>query len=170
MTQKEAYYNAITAVMSEHEVEFVESETVCKDVFTKEMRDQVIGIVMTGFQNKTIPLKDTPANREKLSNPAKLKEYAISTLNNWFLKDPRLNGGVQHKIKNPGSRAGQGDKIVQNYKALQSQFPADSEQYELIEQKIQARKAEIAAEKARNNQKEVDLSLIPDELKKELGL
>ena len=91
---------------------------MCKDVFTKEMRDQVIGIVMTGFQNKTIPLKDTPANREKLSNPAKLKEYAISTLNNWFLKDPRLNGGVQHKIKNPGSRAGQGDKIVQNYKVF----------------------------------------------------
>ena len=168
-TQRQAYYNAITSVMSEHGVEFVENETVCKDVFTKDMRDEVISIVMSGFQNGTIALKDTPSNAEKLANPSKLKEYAISTLNNWFLKDTRLNGGVKHEIKNKGSRAGQGDKLVKNYKALQAQFPVGSEQYNLIQGKIDARKAEIQAEKAKS-QAQVDMSLIPDDKRKELGL
>ena len=170
LSQRAAYYNAITAVLEENGVEFVESSTVVKDVMTKEMKDEVLSIVTAGFADRSIALKDTPANRDKLNDPTKLREYAKSTLHNWLIKDTRLNGGVQHKIKNPGSRAGQGDKIVQNYKALQSQFPVDSEQYKLIQGKIDSRKAEIAAEKARNNQKEVDLSLIPDELKKELGL
>jgi len=170
MSQKAAYYNTITSVLKENKVKFEENKTVVKDVLTKEMRDQVIGIIMTGFKAGKIPLKDTPANREKLADEAKLKEYTISTLNNWLLKDERFNGGVQHKIKNPGSRAGQGDRIVKNFQALQAQFPADSEQHRLLQTKIDARKQEVAAEKAKKSQREVDLSLIPEDLKKQLGL
>ena len=169
-TQRSAYFNAITSVLEENGVEFVESQTVVKDVITSEMKEEVMSIVIAGFNNGTIALKDTPANQEKLANPSKLREYAKSTLHNWLIKDTRLNGGVKHEIKNKGSRAGQGDKLVKNYKALQVQFPVGSEQYNLIQTKIDARKAEIAAEKAKASQKEVDFSLIPDDLKKELGL
>jgi len=169
-SQRAAYYNAITSVLKENKVKFEENKTKVKEVLTSEMKEQVMSIIVAGFKARTIALKDTPANQAKLSDDAKMREYAKSTLHNWLLKDIRLNGGVEHKIKNPGSRAGQGDRIVKNYQALQAQFSPDSEQYTLLQTKIDTRKQEVAAEKAKKTQREVDLSLIPEDLKKQLGL
>ena len=166
--QKVAYFNAITSVMKENNKEFVENQTVCKESFNTEMRSQVIEIVMAGFKAGTIPLKDTPANKEKLADDAKLRDYANSTLTNWLNKDTRLNGGVKHIIKNKGSRAGQGDKFVKNFKALQAQFEPGSDQHALIQGKIEARQAEIRTSKSKKV--EVDLDLIDPELRAELGI
>ena len=169
-SQRAAYFKAITSVLKENKVNFEENKTVVKSVLTSEMREQVISIVCAGFKNGSISLKDTPSNREKLADAAKLKTYARGTLTNWLAKDKRLNGGVDHEIKKPGSRAGQGDKEVQNFKALQAQFAPGSKQYDIIQGKIDERKAKIAAEKAAKKHREVDYSLVPDELMKELGL
>ena len=170
MNQKEAYYMAITSVIKESGINFEESSTVCLPVFTKEMRKQVVAIVCEGFRNKTIGLKDTPANAEKLANPAKLQDYAYSTLTNWLNKDTRFNGGVKHEIKNKGSRAGQGDKNLKNLKLLRDsgKFEVGSDQYKMIETKITERIAVITAEKRKKT--EVDLTQIDPALLEELGL
>ena len=168
MNQKEAYYNAITNVINENNIEFVESETVVKTHFNTELRGQVIEIVMVGFKDGSIPLKDTPANKAKLADDAKMRDYANSTLTNWLNKDTRFNGGTKHEIKNKGSRAGQGDKIVKNYKALLAGFEAGSEKYAIIEAKINERQAEIKASKTKTV--EVNLDLLSDELREALGL
>ena len=169
MNQKESYFNAITNVLKEDKVKFVENETVVKSIITTEQKTKVLAVIIAGFNSGKIELKDTPSNKEKLADATKMETYARQTLKNWLDKDLRLNGNVPFEFKKPGSRAGQGDKVAKNLKALRDTFEVGTKQYEICSAKYEARVAEVKASK-KTSKKEVDYSLIDPELKKQLGI
>ena len=97
----------------------------------------------------------------KYDTEAKIKTYTNGLVSNWLRKDTRLNGGVKHQIKNPGSRAGSGDEVIKNLKRLASTL-SNPEQLAAVQAEIDKRLAQLKAEKAKNV--EIDMSLIPVDL------
>ena len=157
-TQKNAVYNAIKSLKS-----FDDGDRV---TLTKEERASVIEIVSAGFEADEVALKDQ-AKEKYLGNPAALKKYTDSLVRNWQNKDTRINGGTKHTIKNPGSRAGSSDAVIKNLKLLKTTLTDESKISE-VDAAIQARQAELQAEKAKSV--EIDLDVIPAELRESLGL
>ena len=147
MSQKEAVYTTVKSVLAE-DGERLE--------LSKPLKDQVISILVTGFNNGEIELKSKQDN---------IKSYVNGLLNNWLRKDKRFNGGVVYKAKNPGSRTGQQDPMVKNLRILLSTLPEGSEAYEACKARMEQRIAEVKAEKARTQVKEIDFSCIPDDIK-----
>ena len=168
MKQSEAVYSATTSVLNDNDVKFVEGEQSITEVMTDEMRKSIISIIVEGFKNKEVDLKDTESNRAKLANDSKLREYAGGLVSNWFRKDKRFNGNVKYQAKNPGSRSGQSDSKLKALRNLKKQFEAAGKETEEIDGYITARLTEINAEKAKKI--EVDMDEIPAELKETLGL
>lgn len=111
MTQEEAVFQAITNVCGEQ-------EDGAKFEPSKEERAQITEILVESFKAGKIALKDTPSNREKLSDDAKMRNYCSGLQSNWLRKDPRLNGNVKYVAKNPGSRAGSTDATVKSMRTL----------------------------------------------------
>jgi hypothetical protein len=126
----------------------------------KDLRSQVYEIVANGLFHGDINMTDTA--REKYNTEEKLRtKYVPGLVNNWLRKDTRLNGGVKYQAKNPGSRAGSGDKVVRELKKLRSTLTDDS-QIQTVNTEIDKRMAEIQAEKAKSI--EIDLSVLPEHL------
>jgi len=159
MNQRQATYNAVRSVLTNSGVEFTDGMNA-KSVMTKELRSQVNEILCAGFLAGEIELKDTESNRAKLADRKALMEYVSGLQTNWLNKDERLNGGVEHEIKNPGSRAGTGDAQLKALRALRS---TKSDPYEIaeIEAHIERRLTEIAKPK----QVTVNFDDLPEELK-----
>ena len=157
LNQKNAVFAAACSVLEQDSFD----EAV---VLTKEQRASVIEIVAEGFSNFEVELKEE--SREKYNTPAKLKTYTNSLVSNWVRKDKRLNGDVQHTIKNPGSRAGSGDAVIRELKKLKSTF-TEQDQIDACDTEIEKRMAVIKAEKAKDV--EIDMSLIPEDLRDLLG-
>jgi len=151
MNQKEAVFQAVNAVFSEHGIAF-ESGMDANTLLTKELKGQVVEILFTGFQNKTVGLSATIED-------AHLKGYCSSLLSNWLRKDTRLNGGVKYVAKNPGSRAGSGDEQVKAMKQLLKIHPGDED----IINALNARLAEIGASKV--NTPTVNFEALPEALR-----
>lgn len=139
-TQREAVYGAVKSVFAEHNMEFRDGIDA-KSVMTKEHRAQVNAILCVGFMTGQIEFKDTESNRAKLADQSLLKEYVSGLQSNWLAKDDRLNGGVDHEIKNPGSRSGSGDPQLKALRALLS--TVEPSQRPEIQSYIDARIAEI---------------------------
>lgn len=148
MNQKEATYNAITSAFENAGVSFEDGD-VSKDILTAEMRSEVRKTLFTGFRNGEISYKEEFAET-KLNNDFELNKYVAGLVSNWVKKDKRLNGNVQYKIVNPGSRAGQGDETVKALRSLIKQLTAAGNTSGLAEAKeaLSVRQAEIAATKA----------------------
>ena len=157
INQKTAVFNATCSVLDQDSFDGAIE-------LTKEERAQVIAIVAEGFATGEVELSDNA--RAKYSTDAKLKTYTNGLVSNWVRKDKRLNGNVQHTIKNPGSRAGSGDAVIRELKKLKSTF-TEQDQINAVETEIEKRMAIIKAEKAKDV--EIDMSLIPDDLKDLLG-
>lgn len=152
-SQKEAVYSTVKSVLAENGVEH---EDFTKLDMTKEMKQQCISILVHGFEQGEIELKSQQEN---------LKSYVNGLLNNWLRKDKRFNGNIKYKAKNPGSRTGQQDPMVKNLRILLSTLPEGSEAYEATKARIETRVAEIKAEKAREQVKEIDFTAIPEDIK-----
>jgi len=131
---------------------------------TKEQRDSVIEIVTQGFMNGEIEMKDQ--SKEKHDTEAKIRTYTNGLVSNHLRKDLRLNGNVPYAAKNPGSRAGAGDSVIKELKKLQSTM-TDPTQVQLVQDEIDKRLATIKASKAKDV--EIDMSLIPEDLRALLG-
>jgi hypothetical protein len=144
MNQKEATYQAIIAVTG------FTGEGICEP--TREQRAQVNMILFEGFRNGAIQL-------DREFTDSELKSYVSGLQSNWLRKDKRLNGGVQHVAKNPGSRAGSGDPQLKALRALLGTLTDASDRAE-VEGYIAARQAELA----RINAPTVDFSKLPAEL------
>ena len=168
MKQNEAVYSATMSVLEDNDIQFEDGDNI-NTLITPDMRQDVIGIVMEGFKTGKVDFKDTPANKEKLANDTKLKEYVSGLVSNWYRKDLRLNGGEKYAAKNPGSRAGQGDDQLKAMRALSKQYKGvDEDRYATIETAIATRVEQIRAEKAK--QVQVNIDVLPADLVKSLGL
>ncbi len=146
MNQREAVFTFVSEVTNVEQGVKIELST--------EERKQVIAMLVAGFEAEEISLKSEQNDIEK---------YSKSLLANWLKKDKRLNGGVDHVIKNPGSRAGSGDEQVRTLRALKKET-TDPTRITKIDEMIQARLAEIKPEK------KVDTSCLSDEQLEALGL
>ena len=160
MNQKEATFNAIVSVLEESGIKY---EPGVKVDLNTDQRKTVTNMLVAGCMEGHIDMKE--ASRAKHDTVEKQYKYWYGTVKNWLDKDTRLNGGVKHQIKKPGSRAGQSDPQLKNMKALLIQVEAAGtpEQIEAVKNEIAKRQAEIAAEKAKKV--EVNIDLLPDDLK-----
>lgn len=161
VTQRQAVYSAVVSVFNENGIEFFDGVDA-KAKMNKEHRGQVNAILVVGFMTGQIELKDTEANRAKLADASLLKEYVSGLQSNWLAKDERLNGGVDHEIKNPGSRTGSGDEQLKALRALHSTLTNPSEKAE-IQEMIDKRIAEISVTKAK--QVEINYNALPESLR-----
>ena len=168
MNQKDAVYQATYNVLADNDITF-EDHSDITEVMTKEYRTLIICIVCEGFKAGEVQFKDTPANKEKLGDDGKLKEYVSGLVSNWHRKDKRFNGNTTYKLKNPGSRAGQGDEQLKALRALYKQFKGvDDGKATEIQTAIDTRVGQIRTEKAK--QVQVNIDALPAELVESLGL
>ena len=167
MTQREAVYNATKAVLKENAVQFEDGDNIA-DVMTDELRKSIMAIVVEGFKNGEVELKDTPSNQEKLASDSKLNSYVSGLVSNWFRKDKRFNGNTKYVAKNPGSRTGQSDSKLKALRNLKKMMDTKGQDSTEVDAYIEARVNELAAEKAKKI--EVDFNEIPAELKESLGI
>lgn len=155
--QKEGVFQAVCAVTEQDSFDSAVE-------LTKEQRSSVIEIVTQGLMAGEIDFSD--AARAKYDTEAKVKTYTNGLVSNWLRKDKRLNGGVKHQIKNPGSRAGAGDPILKNLKLFRSTL-TEPDHIAAVDAEIEARQAALKTERAKKV--DIDMSLIPDDLKDLIG-
>ena len=141
--QKTATYEAIQSV-----IDFTDGTKVS---LTKDQKAEVKAILVSGFENGEIELN---------SKQEDLGKYVNGLINNWLRKDKRLNGNVEYKAKNPGSRAGQGDPQIKNLRLLKKTV-TDPTAIADIDAAIKARLAEIKPV----NTPKIDATAIPEEFK-----
>lgn len=146
MNQKEATYNAICHVTG------FDGDGAFS--ITPEQRKQVNAILFTGFRAGTIEIAVDFDDKD-------LKSYVSGLQSNWIRKDKRLNGNVKYEAKNPGSRAGTGDAMLKNLRALHSQVTEPTEKAE-IQGYIDARTTELSVAK----QVVIDAAVLPEALKR----
>lgn len=159
VNQKTGVYNAIVAFCAENDIPFEDGMSFEP---TKEQRATIVGMVAAGLEAHEIEMSDKA--REKYTDLSKLKTYSNGLVSNWVRKDKRLNGGVKHVIKNPGSRAGSGDAILRELRKLRKTL-TDEAQIAVVDTEIEKRIEIVQAEKAKKV--EINTDLLPEEL---LGL
>lgn len=159
MKQSDAVVAAVTTVLANAGIGFEEGQNA-HPLLTKELRSQVAAILFEGFKSETIDLKTD-------YDDAQLRKYIPGLVTNHVGKDKRLNGGVNHKIKNPGSRAGSSDPQIKALRALMSNVTDESERAE-IQVHIDARLQEIGETKAKKTVK-VNYEDLPEDLKAKYG-
>jgi len=92
VSQRDAVYEATVKALQSAGVLFNPGSTNVKDVATSQVRKAVIEHLCQQFREGKISLKDTPANKTKLSDSEKLKGYVSSLVSNHWKRDPQLNG------------------------------------------------------------------------------
>jgi hypothetical protein len=160
LSQSQAVLKAVKQVLAEAGIQFEEGQDA-KQYLTPEMKKQVINILMAGFKDQTIKLKDTPSNRAKLENEAELRKYCSGLQNNWLNKGKTLNGGVEYVAKNPGSRTGNSDPQIKALRALRAGL-TDPSEIEEIDGYIAQRLKQIQPVKVKTQT--IDFSVLPTEL------
>jgi len=158
MNQREACFAVISNIKK--------FEPNTKVSLTDGERKEVVNRLTDMFLNDEVEMKDTEANSVKKQDPAKMKSYVIGLVNDFFRKDKRVNGNIAYEASAPGSRP-----TDQKLKVLMAVYQiAISENNEEAKAKIyeaiEARKAEV---KKPAKQKEIDYSLLPDDIRELLG-
>jgi len=154
LKQSTAVINAVMQVKPD----FEQNSDVGLDVIAGETRKAVCAIVTAGIVSGEIR-----CDKIDVTDEAAVKKYVPSMVSNWLRKSPKLNGGTAHKIKNPGSRAGSGDKALKNMRALAKVHKDNPETLAEIQKHIDERVATLKAEKVKHI--ELDMDAIPDSLK-----
>ncbi len=168
INQREAVYVTTMNILGDNSIPYDDGqEGGVEKVVTKDMRAQILNVIVAGFQAGEIDM--STEGKAKYEDEKKLRGYVSGLVSNWFRKDPRLNGGGKYVAKNPGSRAGSTDDQIKALKALREAKADDAEALAAIDAAIEARKSEIQATKKVELTAEM-IALIPAELKTKLGL
>jgi len=112
-SQKQVVYQAICALLKETHRPFGEG---VKPDLSPEDRKTITTMIVTAIE--TGEMEFSSKARLKHDTPEAIRVYATSLLSNWNRKDDRLNGGIKHSIKKPGSRIGKDDGLLKSLKAL----------------------------------------------------
>lgn len=155
-TQKECVFGIVSGMM--------DINGVVKP--TKEQLKEVYEMVAQELFDGTANFSDE-ARAKYPTLEAIRKEYVPGMVSNWLRKDLRLNGGQKYETKNPGSRAGSGDEVLKNLKALKTTL-TEPEHIAAVDAEIAAR-LEILGKTAKKTVT-IDLDKIPEELRNLLGL
>lgn len=164
MNQRQATVNAILSTLKESGISYeLNSSTPVSEVLTDAHKAKVRDILFMGFKNKQIAYSQE--FESKVQDDAELKKYVSGLLNNWIRKAPEFNSNQKYQAKNPGSRQGSQDEQIKEMKKLLP-ITQDAKAKEAIQTAINNRLAEIKPEKSVT----VNLDVIPEELRKALGL
>lgn len=156
-SQRDATFDVVSQVLKNHKIEFVPGKTDARPHFERKspLRAEAIGMLVAIFTHGDAPLsKEAKAQTD-------LNKYCSGLLNNWLRKDSDFNGGAEYVPK-----VGAGDEMIKNLKLLLATKP---EAADVINAEIQKRQAQIAAEKAKSKVKEIDVSKLPEHLRKLVG-
>lgn len=154
--QKEGVFSAIVELFGFSGGKFVP---------TKDQRKELIECVTEGIMSGFIEFSEEA--KAKYVTKDDVRGYVNGMVSNWLRKDVRLNGGEKYVTKNPGSRAGQGDEVLKNLKALRTTL-TEADHIAAVDLEIEARTAELAKSKAKTVT--IDMDKIPAELRAQLGL
>jgi hypothetical protein len=111
-SQKQIVHNAIMAFLQENGFS-LENKKV---ELTHNDRKTIVTMIVTAIDSGDMHL--SAAARAKHDTPKKIRNYSTGLLSNWLRKDHRINGGLRHKTKNPGSKANQDDEIIKSLKSM----------------------------------------------------
>ncbi len=125
--QKEGVYSAVCSILGESH--FDERVNL-----SSEQRASVLDIVTGSLLDESISMTDKA--RVKHDTEVKMRTYAQGLLTNWINKDKRLNGWIDYKAKNPGSKRGQKIPEVIELRKLLKQQANNPEVCTAIEAKI----------------------------------
>lgn len=158
-TQRQATVETILSTYSNYSGNEYQlnGEVIINDVFTSEMKKQAQDTLFTMFKSGNVLYR--PEFQAKVDDDAKLKSYVSGLLNNWLRKAKELNNGQTYQAKNPGIRAGSGDKQVRELKKLLSKVKGtehESKVQEAINKRIEEIKPEAKIE--------INTEFIPAEL------
>ena len=132
-------------------------EVIMSDVFTSDMKKQTQDTLFTMFKSGHVQYR--PEFQVKVDDDAKLKSYISGLLNNWLRKAKELNNGEAYVAKNPGIRAGSGDKQVRELKKLLAKVKGTANEAK-VQAAIDKRLEEIKPEA----KIEINTEFIPAEL------
>lgn len=162
LSQKEAVFSAVKSLFSQNGGSFTE---FTKIELSKDERATVTQMVVAGISAGDVVFSDDA--RAKYNTPEKIKGYVSGMVGNWLTKDKRLNGNEKYTPANPGSRAGQGDEVIKNLRALRGTL-TDADQLAAVDSEIEKRKGEISTSKTKHV--EVNYDAIPADLLEKLNL
>lgn len=91
LSQKEIVYERVIQVVKENKLT-VKSNQPILELLNPDLYNSLIKNVCDDFLTGKASLKDTPANKDKISDLNQLKIYVRGLCNNWLRRDPRLNG------------------------------------------------------------------------------
>jgi hypothetical protein len=111
-SQKQVVHNAIIAFLQENGLSLNDN----KVELTHNDRKTIVTMIMAAIDSGDMHL--SVAARAKHDTPKKIRNYSTGLLSNWLRKDHRINGGLKHKINNPGSKANQDDEVIKSLKSI----------------------------------------------------
>jgi hypothetical protein len=160
-SQKDSVYAAVKAFLDEKGILHDDGQEVKLD---KDGRKTVIEMISQSALQGDMALSAEAA--AKYNTIETMRGYVNGLLSNWLRKDTRLNGGGKYVAKNPGSRAGQGDEVLKNLKALKTTL-TDKDHVAAVDVEIAKRTAEVQATKAKKV--EINFDKIPENLRAMFG-
>lgn len=164
MKQSEAILKYTNEVLEAEGIEFTEGTDVAK-VANGDVRKQVTDLVTEGILSEEIDFSDKA--RAKYDTEAKVRSYVTGLISNWWKKNPKLNGGTTYKPKNPGSRTGNGDKMMKELKKAAKVYADDPTKLASINEFIEERRAELIAQKKKDI--EINFDVLPEGLAESLN-
>ncbi len=160
-SQKESVYAAVKAFLDEKEIAHDDGQEVKLD---KDGRKTVIEMISQSAMSGDMTL--SAEAKTKYNTIELMRGYVNGLLSNWLRKDTRLNGGGKYVAKNPGSRAGQGDEVLKNLKALRGTL-TDASHIAACDAEIVKRTAEVQA--AKTKKVEINFDKIPENIRAMFG-
>ncbi len=160
--QSKAVLNAVSQVLGD---DFQPGARVL-DYITSEQRDEVVELVAEGLQNGSVFFSERA--QSVYDTPEKVRKYTKGMVKNWLDKNPELNGGEKHQIKNPGSRTGNKDPQIKAMRTLLSQLEkeGDLEAARAVKAEIDTRVAAIQASRGKTTEIAVDVDSLPENVRK----
>lgn len=158
ITQKEAVISAVTNILGD---DFVEGETVVKDVLTKDQLIQVRNFVFEGIISGDVNYGKSTDDEKEVSI------YVNSMINNYFRRDTALNGGVPYTPSKEGSPRDSQLKALNQLLNSGKVVEGDANFIKITNQ-IEVRKQQLAAERAAKKASAsigtIDTSVLPADL------
>jgi len=91
ITQREAVYLEIVKILKQEKISVGPRQQV-QTLLNEKHIQAMSKNICAGFKSGSIALKETDANKKKLSDPKLLEKYVAGLINNWLRRDERLNG------------------------------------------------------------------------------
>ena len=154
MKQKDATISTVLNVLADRGVVYeMNGPVILKTIFSPDDRTKAIDELCAMYTRGEYEITTKPSEAE-------LRKYVSGLLTNWVSKYDGFNSGVKHAIKNPGSKAGQGNATVKALRAM-----LESDKYESARADIQvALDLELAKTRVKTEAK-IDASFLPESLR-----